>query len=86
MVGEEVADMSHLVSFCLPVKFGYLQSFSNARYSRYELTPSGKEQPIEKAKHLGDVEVGLPDEARHMQHHSRLHRYLRSLRSTLRRQ
>ncbi|KAJ5364839.1 DNA damage-inducible protein 1 [Penicillium cataractarum] len=53
---------------------------------RYELTPSGKSQTTEMAKNADDIEVGLPDvEARHTQPHGRLHRYLRSLRSTLRR-
>lgn len=82
MAGPEIADVSYLVSFCHSV---CVQSFSNAWYSRYELTPSGKGQVIAKAKHLGDVEVGLPDEDRHIQPQSRMHRYLRSLRSTVRR-
>jgi hypothetical protein len=83
MAGSEVAHVSYVVSFC---RREDAQDISNNEYSRYDLTPSGKEQPIEKAKHLRDVEGGLPDEARYMQPHSRLTRCLRSLRSTLRRQ
>ncbi|OOQ89702.1 hypothetical protein PEBR_06997 [Penicillium brasilianum] len=51
---------------------------------RYELTPPGKIQPSEKAKIADDIEVGLPN-VEGQQPHSRLSRYMRSLRSTLRR-
>lgn len=77
--------MSYLVSFCHSMKIENVQNISNDSYSRYELTPSGEKQPIEKAKYLRDMEVGLSDEAQHVQPHNRLHRYLRSLHSTLQR-
>lgn len=70
--------------FSLPSDFDKGSSPLIHPYSRYELTPPGRIQPSEKVKIADDIEVGLPN-VEGQQPHSRLSRYMRSLRSTLRR-